>query len=276
MRLLTIPARALLPFFLIAFGLAWGLFAVFVSFPAAITRTFGELSASNPLFIVAVYAPAIGALVVVIAYGGVGAIVPFLKRLLLWRLPRVWVIFLLLAIPAVAIAGAALKGGPVGLVVPEAGVGALAGSLLFMLVLGPVEEFGWRGVALPLLQRLMAPLWAGLLLGAVWATWHLPAFFVDGTPQSAWGIMPFLLGSTAIGVIMVPMFNASRGSLLWAALFHFQLNNPLWPDGQPWDMYIYVAVAAIVVALNWRAMTRRDEAVTTVLSPPSPSPPLDL
>ncbi|GEM_PF-4526205 len=38
---------------------------------------------------------------------------------------------------------------------------------LFMLVLGPVEEFGWRGVALPLLQRCFVPLWSDLLLGAV-------------------------------------------------------------------------------------------------------------
>ncbi|WP_425482737.1 CPBP family glutamic-type intramembrane protease [Chelativorans xinjiangense] len=35
----------------------------------------------------------------------------------------------------------------------------------FMLVLGPVEEFGWRGFALPLLQRRMVPVWAGFVLG---------------------------------------------------------------------------------------------------------------
>jgi len=34
------------------------------------------------------------------------------------------------------------------------------------------------------------------------------------------------------------MFNKSGGSILLAALFHFQLNNPLWPDAQPSDMNI--------------------------------------
>ncbi len=272
----SIPSRALLPFFLIAFGLAWGLFVLFLGFPEAITRMFGPLSAANPLFILAVYAPAIAALTVILVYGGRRSVLRFLKRLFLWRLSLAWVAFLVLAIPAIAIAGAVLKGGPFGLVIPQEGMGALVGALLFMLVLGPVEEFGWRGVALPLLQRRMTPLAAGLLLGFAWAIWHLPAFFADGTPQSAWGILPFLLGATAASVIMVPMFNASGGSLLWAALFHFQLNNPMWPDGQPWDMYLYVAVAIVVVALNWQAMTRRGGAATQVLQPPSPSAPLDL
>jgi membrane protease YdiL (CAAX protease family) len=47
-----------------------------------------------------------------------------------------------------------------------------------MLFLGPIEEFGWRGVAQPLLQRHMAPIWAGLLIGATWGLWHMPATLV--------------------------------------------------------------------------------------------------
>lgn len=265
MRPSPIPTRALTLFFFIAFGLAWGMFALFVSFPDTITGMFGPVSPTNPLFILAVYAPAIAALVVLLVYGGPGALLAFLRRLLLWRVPLAWLAFLLLAVPAIAIAGAALSGAPAGLVLPESGARALLGSLAFMLVLGPVEEFGWRGIALPLLQRRMTPLAAGLVLGIIWASWHLPAFFADGTPQAAWDILPFLLGATAASVIMVPLFNATRGSLLWAALFHFQLNNPLWPDGQPWDMYLYVAAAVVVVAVNWRTMTHRGEAVTEVL-----------
>jgi uncharacterized low-complexity protein len=63
------------------------------------------------------------------------------------------------------------------------------------------------------------------------------------------------------------MFNAARGSLLVAALFHFQMNGPAWPDAQPWDMYLFVAVAAIVVVVNRKRMLARDGAATGVLLP---------
>ena len=92
-----------------------------------------------------------------------------------------------------------------------------------MLILGPMVEFGWRGLALPLLQRWLAPIWAALVLGLIWGAWHLPAFFLSGTPQSAWSFTPFLLGSVAISVTIAALFNHSGGSILLALQCHFQL-----------------------------------------------------
>jgi hypothetical protein len=135
----------------------------------------------------------------------------------------------------------------------------------FMLILGPVEELGWRGYALPLLQRVMAPVWAGLVVGAVWAVWHVPAFFLSGTPQSAWQVLPFLLGATAVSVILTGFFNAARGSILVTVLFHRQLNMPMWPDAQPWDMYLFALLAVIVVWLKRAEMFRRTGAATEVM-----------
>lgn len=142
-----------------------------------------------------------------------------------------------------------------------------------MLILGPMEEFGWRGFAMPLLQRRMAPVWAGLVLGVIWGVWHLPAFFLSGTPQSEWSFMPFFVGAIAISLILTPMFNAARGSILLPALFHFQLNNPLWPDAQPYDMYLFAATAAIVVWLNRETMFSREGVVTEVVPPAVDSKP---
>ena len=140
-------------------------------------------------------------------------------------------------------------------------------ALGIALFIGPIEELGWRGVALPLLQRRFAPLWSSLILGGIVALWHLPAFALGGTKQSAWAIGPFLIGVVAISVILTAMFNAAGGSILIAALFHFQMNGPAWPDAQPWDMYAFVAVAALVVLANRTAMLTRDGAVTEVLMP---------
>jgi len=110
-----------------------------------------------------------------------------------------------------------------------------------------MEELGWRGVALPLLQRRFTPFVASLVLGVIWAVWHLPAFFMSGTPQSGWSFGSFFLGVMAITIILTPMFNAARGSLLVAALYHFLMNNPIWPDAQPWDSVLFALVAVVVV-----------------------------
>ena len=98
-----------------------------------------------------------------------------------------------------------------------------------------------RGLALPLLQRRHTPLTASLILGALWGIWHAPAWLLSGSEQAAWSVPAFFVGVLAIAVIVTPMFNAAGGSILVAALFHFQVNNPVWPDAQPWDTLVYVA-----------------------------------
>jgi membrane protease YdiL (CAAX protease family) len=260
-----VPSRSLLPFLIITFGLAWGLFVLFIILPGPIERLFGPLRANHPLFILAVYAPAIASFILVLYHTGIAGLGRFLSRLLLWRCPPVWYAVLALGIPAIYYAGAALGGSlsPESLAWP--GLGALLAASAFMLVLGPMEEFRWRGLALPLLQRRLVPFWAGLVLGLIWGVWHLPAFYMSGTPQSGWDFTPFFIGSIGVSLILTPLFNASRGSILLAVLFHFQLNNPLWPDAQSYDMYLFAAAAAVVVWLKRKAMFSRQGAATEVV-----------
>ena len=65
-----IPFFSLVPFFLVAFCLAWGILALFIFVPDKMTALFGELTGQHPLFFLAVYAPAIAAFIVVFYYGG--------------------------------------------------------------------------------------------------------------------------------------------------------------------------------------------------------------
>ncbi|WP_442786329.1 CPBP family intramembrane glutamic endopeptidase [Leptothoe sp. PORK10 BA2] len=76
---------------------------------------------------------------------------------------------------------------------------------------GPIEDLGWRGLALPLLQRKFAPIWSGLILSVIWGFWHLPAFPLSGTPPSAWSFTPFFVGFIALSVIVTALFNVSGG-----------------------------------------------------------------
>lgn len=262
-----IPATALVPFVVITFGVAWGILALFVLLNEQMTDLFGPLSGRHPLFVLAVYAPAIAALALVLFYTGAGGLKRFLSRLLLWRCPAAWWAFLIFGIPLLFAAGAVLKGNLFDYAFPFSSVASLAGALAATLVIGPVEEFGWRGLALPILQRRFAPLGAGLILGLIWGLWHLPAFLLSGTPQSAWSFTPFLVASLAVSVILTPLFNASRGSLLLSALFHFQLNSPLWPDAQPYDTVAFAAAAVLVVCFNRGAMLDKGGAVTAVVPP---------
>lgn len=258
--------KTLGPFWAITFGLTWGLAALLMLFYDQIVAIFGEVSPSNPLFILAVYSPGIAGLLLVWRHYGVRGLGSFLRRLTLWRAPALWWLFLIVGIPAVVYTGAAINGtlrdpfpfSPWYQVVP---------ALALALFLGPIEEFGWRGLALPLLQRKYSPFWAGLILGIIWALWHIPSFFIGGTPQSAWAFGPYFLGIVAISVILTPLFNAARGSLLIAALYHFQMMNPIFPDAQPWDNLLFIATAVLVVWFNRRHMFQKGAGVTDVLMP---------
>lgn len=266
-----IPFSALLPFLMITFGLAWGIFVLIIFFTSPIVRISGEITGHHPLFVLAVYSPAIAAVSVVASSTGIGGVKSLLSRLLLWRCSLGWYGFLIFGIPAIFVAGSLVKGNLFSDPFPFETLGTTLSAIGFMIILGPVEEIGWRGFALPLLQRKMAPLWAGLVLGLIWGLWHLPAFVMSGTPQSAWSFAPFLLGSVAVSVIMTPMFNRSGGSILLAALFHFQLNNPLWPDAQPYDTIFFVLAAILAVWINRAMIFDRRAGVTQVIPLPSAS-----
>jgi len=261
----TMKFQSLVPFLAISFGLTWGIAALLILFPEPIEAIFGELSMTNPLFILAVYAPAFAAFILVARQGGTAGLRSFLSRLLLWRCAYGWYLFLLLGIPLIMYGGVTLKGALADDPFPFSPWYHMFPALAIALFIGPVEEFGWRGVALPLLQQRFAPIWAGLILGVIWGLWHIPAFLLGGTPQSAWSFGPFFIGAIAICVIMTPLFNASGGSILLPALLHFQLNNPIYPDAQPYDTVLLTAAAIVIVAVYRKTLFSRDGAVQEVI-----------
>jgi membrane protease YdiL (CAAX protease family) len=261
----AIGMKTLFSFLGLTFGLSWVPMALFMLFPDQLVPLFGEISTSNPFFLLAVYAPSLSGIFLVWRYYGPKGIAGLFRRLLIWRAPTQWWLFLLLGIPVIVYTAAAVRGtirdpfpfAPWYLVFP---------AFIQSLLLGPVgEEFGWRGLALPLLQRRFSPFWASLILGIVWAIWHAPAFLMSGTVQSAWSFGPFFVGLIAITVILTPLFNASRGSLAIAILYHLHMMNPIFPDAQPWDNFLFAIAAVIVVFLNRRQMFQRGSGVTEVL-----------
>ena len=260
-----VPFRSFVPFLLISFGLAWTIIALYVVFPEPMGAAFGQLSGNHPLFYLAVYAPAIAAFTLVARTSGITGLQSFLGRALLWRCSTNWYAFLIIGIPLIFIGGSALRGNLLTEPFPFATMKALFVALALAAIKGPIDEFAWRGFALPLLQRKLAPIWAGLILGGIWGLWHLPAFLLSGTQQSQWSFAAFFAGCLAISVIVTALFNQSHGSILLPAFFHFSLMNPVFPDAQPYDTYFLLFVAALIVWWNRKDMFTKEGSVIEVI-----------
>ena len=258
--------RTLGPFLVISFGLTWGLVALLFAAYDQVTAIFGEVTMANPLFILAVYSPMIASTIMIWRRLGFKQLGRFYRRMGLVRTSPWWWLFILFVIPGAMYAGAAIK-GTAGAPFPFSPWYLVLPALVQALLLGPMEEIGWCGLALPVMQRKYTPFVAGLLHGVIWMTWHLPAFFIEGTPQSAWSFLPFAFGGIAVSLIITAVFNDSRGSILLPALIHFQLNNSIWPDAQPWDNLFIFLCAIIIVWMKRSTMFRRGGGETEILMP---------
>lgn len=105
----------------------------------------------------------------------------------------------------------------------------LVGLVVMMFFGGPLaEELGWRGYALDRLQARWSALVSSLILGVIWAFWHLPLFFVKGTTQAAMGLGPafwlFSFDVVLLSVLFSWVYNNTQRSTLSALLLHWAYN----------------------------------------------------
>ena len=101
--------------------------------------------------------------------------------------------------------------------------------VLFLPPSGPLlEEGGWRGFALPRLQRLHGPLVGTVILGTLWGVWHLTLFFgpiASSNPDASFfsvsiAFVLFIIGEIGLSVIITWILNNCGGSVLMAILAH--------------------------------------------------------
>ncbi len=136
----------------------------------------------------------------------------------------------------------------------------------FILLFGPLpEELGWRGYGLDSLQTRWNALTSSLILGAMWALWHLPLFFMVGTFQhdeAGFGtpeFWSFCLGAIISSILFTWIYNNNRRSTLSAILFHFSINfsGEFLTPGEQARFYqlLLMGVMATAVILIWGAKT---------------------
>lgn len=94
-----------------------------------------------------------------------------------------------------------------------------------MLVANLWEEIGWRGFALPRLQKRFSPLFSSMVLGFFWSLWHLPLLLNPTEEMSVipiWADLPFTL---ALSVVYTWLYNKTNGNLSVVTLFHAMSNT---------------------------------------------------
>ncbi|MDR1187214.1 MAG: CPBP family intramembrane metalloprotease [Bifidobacteriaceae bacterium] len=171
-------------------------------------------------------------------------------RLTRWRVRPAWYLVALLAIPLVAGIGYLLA--PTASLSPEHGeavpLAPLTLTYFAYLFGGPIqEEPGWRGFALPRLQRRLHPMAAALVVGVIHCFWHAPLFLTaewDTTRQGPHEFVAYLVLVVSMSFVMSWLFNGSGGSAFLAILGHNGIN---------WAMFAVGALTAREIASNWPA-----------------------
>jgi hypothetical protein len=119
-------------------------------------------------------------------------------------------------------------------------------SAMFLDQGGLLEETGWRGYALPLLQDSMkTPMHAALFLGVFWAAWHLPRELVNSYESTAEFLLSqtvFFLVSIFLTIIISFFFNKVGGSTLIAIAVHGLSNDSVGLSGVNLEGPLWVAV----------------------------------
>ncbi len=263
---------------MLAYALSW-LWAI----PLAVDHLVIRRGEGWPTHYPMLLAPAIAAVVVTAWTMARPGLRDLLARLVRWRVPVRWWLaalspagFVVLALIAMAPAGKTLPSAAAfGQFSGTPAIG-LVGVLLLITFVGALgEETGWRGYALPQLQRRFSPLTSSLILAVVWFLWHLPQFFViaayrDFSPVQYVGM---LLGLFCGAVILTWLYNRSGGSILlviiWHGLYNF-VSGTQAATGLLAAVVTTLVMAQGVVLIVLEVRARR-RGRPSVLGPPQPA-----
>lgn len=259
----TITTQAPLIYFLIAIGFSW-LFWI----PAA----FIDANILESPWVILLYVgglgPAIGGILLTYLNDDKEIRKEYWRRVFdVRRMSAKWYLVILLAYPLITALLAIVENGQ--LQITETFRELLTQPVrivifaVYIFIFGPLpEELGWRGYALDGLQNRMNAVLASLLLGAVWALWHIPLFFMKGTYQNELGFgsaafWHFMVFATVVSIFFTWIYNNNQRSTLSAALFHFSINftGNILVVSKEVDLHriILFVLAALIVVLFYGA-----------------------
>jgi membrane protease YdiL (CAAX protease family) len=240
-------------FFALTYALSWLIWIPLVLSHFHIGPFSISEGVSSGVRLLGVLMPATAALILTALSGGRSGLRALLARLTIWRVGWRWWAAAALVQPLLLV-GCALAYNAFGgrQVLAPAGpmtAAAVAVNLIFLALATLGEEIGWRGVALPALQWRQNAVRASVVLGVLWAVWHIPFWLLLKTFDQ------FGPGYLALNFLLMPMtffitwfFNHTRSSLLLPIAFHLTFNivNVVWLP-----VTLNIGAFALLVAAEW-------------------------
>ena len=270
----TLRARPLLCFFVLAYTVTWLLWSplVIAGVPTFSATTHTPSWYALPGVVVGVTGTAFFMTAVTQGRAGVRRL---LQRLVCWRVGLRWYLVAVLLIPVGQLLVTAAVAGPGALrALTPAALALYPAAYASHFVFGPLfEESGWRGFALPRMQHRYGPMRATLLLGLLWAGWHVllyaPSWLQGGAVSGLVSVATFVVFTTSISVIFTWLSNNTRASLLLAILLHASVDGTatyvqvladrgvISDDAAAFSAQFGVLIVAVVAALALALLTRR-------------------
>lgn len=128
-------------------------------------------------------------------------------------------------------------------------------SIYFLFGGGGLEEPGWRGFALPLLQKRFSPLVSSLILSVIWTFWHLPILWTAIAQSGPLLLVIYLLTVTApFAILFTALFNRTRGSLPIVILLHTSINiTGTYLPASSLATGLWILLTLVIAVWMWRS-----------------------
>ncbi len=97
-------------------------------------------------------------------------------------------------------------------------------NIPLLILGGGLEELGWRGFLQPKLEKVVHYIPSVIMVGIIWSIWHLPLWFIKGTPQSAIPFELFALSGVILSFSFTTIYKYTK-SLLLCVLSHAWFNG---------------------------------------------------
>jgi membrane protease YdiL (CAAX protease family) len=219
--------RALLKFFFLTFAITWPCFSAVAAFSAGAAPHLALLR--GPILFLGVFAPSVVAISMTARSDGKFGVLALLRRLVQANAGVRWYLFAISYMATVKLTVAMLHRIFLG-TWPQFGAEpwyVMAVATIGSTIIGGQagEEIGWRGFALPRLATRFGYGIGSIVLGVMWALWHLPLFFVREGDKYGQSFIVYALQVTAISVAIAWLFQQTKGSLLLTMLMHSAINQ---------------------------------------------------